>query len=113
MYALLDTSIVYFYIAVGLILAAKGFIIWAICQKVTRRRTRRLLLAWAILLSPTLMTVTLFIDSLDAYYFLTCIPFLGFVFDLAAIQWIRALTEPLEALDDLEYSADITNVDIP
>ena len=98
MRALFDTSPIYLYIALGLLLAAKGFILWAICKKVTRRRTRIILIIWAGLLSPTLMTVTLFIPSVEAYAFLTYIPFLGWIFDLAALQWVRAITEPLKTL---------------
>ncbi|MBN2117269.1 MAG: hypothetical protein JW730_11895 [Anaerolineales bacterium] len=113
MIRLLETSTFYVVSAIAIYLMCKAFIIRTIWNQVTVCKTRNILLVLAILFSPTLSTIAWFMNSFDAAFYICVIPGAAVVVDWGIVRWVRAIFEPLETLDDLEYDPDITNVDIP
>lgn len=96
----------------SIILLAKLMTILFVFKTITIRRTRLIVLPLIILLSPTLVTIWLCfeITMLDNCAMLP-ITFLGLVFDIGALQWVRAIFEPPETTADLDYPdhRDLTN----
>jgi hypothetical protein len=113
MIELFELSIYYGLFVIAVYLASKVLIVVLIWKKITIRKTRNILLTLALLFSPTLTTVGWVINWRNYTLYLFELPVLALIADLGILEWMRAIFEPLEALDDMEYSADITNVDIP
>ncbi len=108
-----ETSIYEIIFPVALYLAGKVWMLRIIWKIVTVQKTRKLLLVWALLFSPTLTTVVWLLGVGEYTFYICLYPYLAYILDLAALQWIRAIFEPADATKDLEYSPDITHVDIP
>ena len=113
MASLLEIGSSYTILSLAIYLLVKGLVLRQIWKDVTVRRTRNILLALAILLSPTVMTFALFSDSFKVDFYVCEFPIFGYFVDWGILRWIRAIFELVKTLDNLEYDPDITNVDIP
>lgn len=110
---LLEIGPFYTILSLAMYLVVKGLVLRHIWMDVTIRKTRNILLVLAILFSPTIMTLALFFDFFDVTFYVCEFPIFGYILDWGILRWIRAIFEPVNTLDDLEYDPDITNVDIP
>lgn len=105
-----ETNIYEVIFSVALYLAGKVWMLRIIWKIMTVQKTRKRLMIWVLLFSPTLTTVVWLLGVRDYAFYVCLYPYLAYILDLAALQWVRAIWEPDSATKDLEYDSDITNV---
>jgi hypothetical protein len=107
MKALLNIN--YHYIACfsGVFLATKILLTRFILKRVTVPKTKVILVILVILFSPISFTVTwLFKSGIEGLFWASLC---AYWLDLALVNWVRVIFEPLKTLDDIEYDPSLTN----